>query len=200
MQDHPVNPERFNYIPTRKPVIQSGVLGMLIFLFTELMLFAGFVSAFLIVKANAVGGIWPPPVPKQPRLPIEQTLFNSSLLIASGVLIFLAHRALRARSDRFNRLFGAAIVTGCAFVVLQGAEWVALISQGMTLTSSLQGSFFYVIIGLHGLHAVAAIIVLVNVMRKSLKGTMKDSQFFTAEVFWYFVVGIWPILYWQVYL
>ena len=80
MQDHPVNPERFNYIPTRKPVIQSGVLGMLIFLFTELMLFAGFVSAFLIVKANAVGGIWPPPAPKQPRLPIEQTSLTRACL------------------------------------------------------------------------------------------------------------------------
>ena len=69
---------------------------MFIFLFTELMLFAGFVSAFLIVKANAV--VVATTRAKQPRLPIEQTLFNSSLLLMSGILIFLAHRALRAEA------------------------------------------------------------------------------------------------------
>ena len=81
MQDHPIDPARFSYLPRRKPVIESGVLGMLIFIFTELMLFAGFVSAFLIVKANAVGGVWPPP--GQPRLPIAQTLFNSDRIASS---------------------------------------------------------------------------------------------------------------------
>ena len=198
MQDHPVNPARFSYIPRSKPVIQSGVLGMLIFIFTELMLFAGFVSAFLIVKANAVGGVWPPP--GQPRLPVGQTLFNSVLLLLSGVLLILAHRALKANCPKFKGYLLGAIALGAAFVGLQGAEWVALIAEGLTLTSSLHGSFFYMIIGLHGLHAVAAIVVLGIILRKALKGTMVDSQFFTAEVFWYFVVGIWPVLYWLVYL
>ena len=43
----------------RERVVPNGVLGMLIFLLTEVMLFAGLISAFLIIRAQAI--VWPPP-------------------------------------------------------------------------------------------------------------------------------------------
>ena len=166
---------------------------MLIFIFG--LMFAGFVSAFLIVKANAVEGL---ASAGQPRLPSRKLC--SIPVHLSGVVLYLAHRALVAKSPQFQKRLIAAVLLGAAFVVLQGMEWVALIAQGLTLTSSLHGSFFYVIIGLHGLHALAAIAMLMRVLRKTRQGKLRDGQFFTAEAFWYFVVGIWPVLYWQVYL
>ena len=48
------------------------------------------------------------------------------------------------------------MLLGAFFVVFQGAEWLALIGQGLTLTSSALGSFFYLIVGSHGLHAVGS--------------------------------------------
>ena len=54
-------------IPVRRePILPNGVLGMLIFVATEIMFFSGLISAFVIGKSNAIGG-WPPP--GQPRLP-----------------------------------------------------------------------------------------------------------------------------------
>ena len=44
----------------REPILPSGVLGMLIFVATEIMFFSGLISAFVIGKSNAIGG-WPPP-------------------------------------------------------------------------------------------------------------------------------------------
>ena len=53
-------------VPARRaPVLPNGVLGMLIFVATEIMFFSGLISAFVIGKSNAIGG-WPPP--GQPRL------------------------------------------------------------------------------------------------------------------------------------
>ena len=73
-----------------------GLFGMAIFVISEIMFFAGMISAFLIVKAAATS--WPPL--DQPRLPVEGF-----------------------------------------FVVFQGAEWVALLNQGLTLTSSSLAAF-----------------------------------------------------------
>ena len=81
--------------PTSRGMISNGLFGMLVFVLTEAMLFAGFISAFTIVKASAP--VWPPP--DQPRLPVEATAFNTVMLMISGALILVAHRAFR-RGDR----------------------------------------------------------------------------------------------------
>ena len=93
-----------------------------------------------------------------------------------------------------------ALVLGATFVVLQGSEWVALLRHGLTMTSSQLGSFFYLIIGTHALHAIAAIIVLSLALRRLMQGRLTESRLGAVQLFWYFVVLVWPILYWRVYL
>lgn len=181
----------------RQPVVPSGVLGMLIFVASEMMFFSGLISAFVIGKSNAVGG-WPPP--GQPRLPVEATAVNSLVLLASGVLLFFANRAFLNRSPRTKTLLLSSIVLGSTFVLVQGAEWVALIHEGLTLTSSQLGGFFYLLVGTHALHALVAVTILVITYRKLLKGTLSRFAFWPAQIFWYFVVGVWPVLYVLVYL
>lgn len=175
--------------------IPSGALGMSIFIMTEVMLFMGFISAFNIVKAGAL--VWPPP--NQPRLPVEITAFNTGLLLLSGVLLFLAHKNFKA-SKSYDKLFLASVVLGTSFIAIQGYEWVNLISQGLSLTSSNYGGFFFLIIGTHALHAFFAILLMIKVYLKRNKGQKFREGFLTAQIFWYFVVGMWPLLYVTVYL
>jgi heme/copper-type cytochrome/quinol oxidase subunit 3 len=178
------------------PVVPSGVLGMLIFVVAEAMLFAGLVSAFTIIRASAV--VWPPR--DQPRLPVEETALNTAALLLSGVLLFLAQRALRRDRAAAARLLLISLLLGVFFVTFQGVEWVRLIGQGLTLTSSSLGSFFYLIIGLHALHAVAAVALLARVSLGLRRSGLAAGQLATAAVFWYFVVIVWPVLYFRVYL
>lgn len=184
-------------LPARKPLIPTGVLGMLIFALTELMLFGGVISAFLIVKASAPFG-WPPP--DQPRLPVEITALNTAVLTASGLALFWAGRRLvkEPASARLPMLL--ALLLGVTFVGVQGFEWVGLISQGLTITSGQLGGFFYLIVGCHGIHAVAAVLALGWAFARLLRGTLEAPQLWAVQVFWYFVVGIWPIVYMEVYL
>jgi cytochrome c oxidase subunit III len=182
----------------RKRIIEDGVLGMLLFVFTEAMLFAGFISAHAIVRAQAVGRMWPPY--GQPRLPIEETAFNTAALLVSGIALIFAHFAYKKAPSRAVIPFLLAILLGMFFVVFQGVEWVALIGQGLTLTSSTYGSFFYLIVGMHAAHAVAALGGMVWAWYRLRAGTLTASQFGTVQVFWYFVVLLWPVLYLKVYL
>lgn len=179
----------------REPLVPSGVMGMLIFVFTEVMLFAGMISAFTIIRSSAV--VWPPP--GQPRLPFEATAFNTAVLLLSGAALLWTRRTFnRSRAAARTPLI-VAIALGAFFVVVQGAEWVAMIGQGLTLTSSTLGSFFYLIVGAHALHALAALVLLGVTLTRLQRGWLASSQLGTAEVLWYFVVAVWPVLWLVVY-
>lgn len=183
----------------RQKLVEDGTLGMLLFIFVELMVFAGMISAYVIVEGAALPGTWPPP--DQPRLPWQETLINTAALLASGGVLFAAQRALAAgKRDVARKRLSIAMALGAFFVAFQGFEWVSLIGQGMTMLSSQLGAFFYLIVGSHAVHAVAALIGLTWVHRAFEKPGFKAHWVTTAGLFWYFVVGMWPLLYWLVYL
>lgn len=182
----------------REPIIPNGVLGMLIFIFTEVMFFAGLISAHAIVKSQSAGQMWPPY--GQPRLPVQETALNSLALLVSGIVLAFAWFAYRreAEAARIPLLF--AMMLGLVFVGFQGVEWAALLAEGLTMQSSTYGGFFYLIVGTHAFHAVGALIALFWAFDKLDKGTLTASQLGTVSAFWYFVVLVWPFLYWKVYL
>ena len=139
----------------RREVVPSGLLGMVIFVGTEVMFFAGLISAFTISKAGAPRDAWN--LPAGQVLPLASTAVNTVALFASGALLWVAGRQYRARSSAATQTLLAATFFGALFVMLQGREWVGLIGHGVTLRSSALGAFFYVIVGTHAVHAVAAL-------------------------------------------
>ncbi len=182
----------------REPLIPNGVLGMLIFIFTEVMFFSGLISAHAIVKSQAAGQMWPPY--GQPRLPVEETALNSLALLVSGVVLVLAWFAFKREKSAARIPLFMAMLLGIAFVGLQGVEWAALLADGLTIQSSTYGAFFYLIVGTHGLHAVGALLGLAWAFRRLDHDVLTSAQLATVSAFWYFVVLVWPVLYWTVYL
>ena len=182
----------------RAPLVANGVLGMLVFIFTEIMFFAGLISAHAIVRSQAAGQMWPPY--GQPRLPVEQTAVNTAALLVSGIVLFLAWLAFRREQSSARIPLLLSIVLGTIFVFFQGLEWMALLGEGLTIQSSSYGGFFYLIVGTHALHAVAALAALMWAWARLDKGRLSADQLATVAAFWYFVVLVWPFLYWKVYL
>lgn len=182
----------------RREVIPNSVLGTLIFVGSEVMFFAGLISAFTITRAGSTPLAWS--LPAGLVLPAAETAVNSVALVLSGVLTLLAWRRFRSGSaPRAARLLLVATVLGAMFVALQGREWWGLLSQGVTMYSSSLGAFFYLIVGTHAAHAVAAVIALAVAWWRLRCGTLTPGFFLGAQTFWYFVVGIWPVIYFRVY-
>jgi heme/copper-type cytochrome/quinol oxidase subunit 3 len=183
---------------SREPLVSNGVLGMLVFIFTEVMFFGGLISAHAIVRSQAAGQMWPPF--GQPRLPVQETAVNTAALLVSGIVLVIAWFAYRRESSSARIPLGLSILLGGFFVWFQGMEWAALLREGLTIQSSSYGGFFYLIVGAHALHAIGALTGLVWAWLRLDKGSLTSSQLATVAAFWYFVVLVWPVLYVKVYL
>ena len=180
---------------TRKPIIAHSVLGTLIFVCTEVMFFIALVSAYLVIKSTK--GSWVPPA--DIRLPILATSFNTFLLLLSGLSVYFSKKNLSIDSQKAQVQLGRAVLFGGLFVFFQGYEWVQLVGYGMTMSSGIFGASFYLLIGSHGLHAFAGVFVLAWAYLRLRQRKLDINQITSVQIFWYFIVGIWPLLFGLVY-
>ena len=182
--------------------ISNARLGVLILLGAELMLFAGLISAFLVFRMGSI--TWPPPSQIGVRLPRAVTGVNTIILLLSCYTMFQALRAIR--KDYQKELRNWLLVTGIlgsVFLVVQGSEWARLVHHGLTLSSGVYGSIFYVLIGCHAVHVLCAVIWLFIVLVIAAIGRFSANHYAGVElcaIYWTFVVALWPILYVLVYL
>jgi heme/copper-type cytochrome/quinol oxidase subunit 3 len=130
---------------------------------------------------------------------VEETAFNTAVLLLSAVMLWRARRAFASAPAEALRPLSIAMGLGAFFVIFQGFEWMMMLGQGLTLSSSNHGSFFYLIVGIHALHAVAGLAMLSNAWWRLRRGFLSGNSFAAAQVFWFFVVGLWPVLYLLVY-
>ena len=184
----------------RRPLLDNVRLAMLFLICGEVMFFGGLVSAFLVLRVTAAQ--WPPPL--QPRLPVGVTGVNTLVLLASSVAMVAAMRALDGRDARalVRRLLLAGGL-GAAFLLVQGYEWVRLVSYGLTVWSGAYGTTFYTVIGTHAAHVVAAVVWVAVTAWLAGAGRITEGRagvLRACAIYWHFVVALWPILYVAVYL
>jgi len=182
-----------------KPPISNGMIGMTIFIVTEVMFFAALISAYLVIQSGQ--DEWPPW--GQPRLPIESTAINTLVLLASGIIMFISNNLFRKNKIvEGQRWMGLSILLGIFFLISQGREWLALIDFGLTVSSSVYGGLFYLIIGAHGFHVMVTILILLYcwISIKFVDDKFDLENIFPFQILWYFVVLVWPILYILIYL
>ena len=185
-------------VPPRRNPISSGMLAMVMILGAEVMFFAGLISAYIVNRsvADDMPGL------QQHKLPVSVTAFNTILLVASLFTILIFSRRFKA-GYKGKALLVATLLLGILFLVLQGREWITLLGIGFSTTSSIYGAFFYTIIGAHGLHVLVGIFLLLYLflsIHKDMPSDRAMNRISICSLYWYFVVGIWPILYVLVYL
>ena len=185
------------FIPQQK-IVSNGMIAMIFFLAAEIMFFAGLISAYVVNRtvAEAMPSI------HQPRLPIEITALNTLFLILSFVTLFTFSK--KYRSKNISRLLLLiTIALGFVFLFIQGSEWIKLIRFGFTTSTNIYGAFFYTIIGAHALHVIAGLSILLYLffsLRKESSFEDAKNKVDVCSLYWYFVVGVWPVLYFMVYL
>lgn len=174
------------------------IMGVIVFLVAEGMIFLGLFVAYLTFRSVAPS--WPPEGVE--RLELLLPGINTVILIASSFVIHNAETAIKKNDVNGLRLwFGLTAIMGIIFLGGQLYEYYHL---PFGLKDNLFASTFYVLTGFHGLHVTFGVLLIAAVLWRSLKTGhyTKDTRFGieAAEIYWHFVDIIWIILFILLYL
>lgn len=180
--------------------IPHGKLGMWIFLASEVMLFGALISAFVVLRLGSPAfGVPPDEIMGRPLATL-----NTFVLITSSVTMVLALASIQAERIRaFAMWLSLTSVLGLAFLGIKAFEYQHKIHEGVTLTSSLFGSFYFTLTGLHGLHMIGGLVFNTYILIKGLRGGFSGGRWQRVEyagLYWHFVDLVWVILFPLFYL
>jgi cytochrome c oxidase subunit 3 len=179
---------------------QTASLGMVVFLASWAMMFAGLFFAYGFIRSRAVA--WPPA--GVPALPVGLPTVNTVVLLCSSLTFAHGLRQLRkGQRGAYMRALGVTIGLGIVFLGLQLHVWREVHLSGLHYTSGLYGSVFYALTVFHALHVAAGLLVLVVVLARSLLGTYTEHNTATVRVctmFWHFVDVVWVLMFLTIYV
>ncbi len=182
------------------PLIGNAQLAMVIFILAEVMFFTGLIGAFLVFRFS--GQPWPPPF--QPRLPVGVTAVNTVFLLASSYTFIRAKKSIRNGDTRGLCIFLTITASlGLVFLLIQGYEWLQLLNFGLRVSTGTYASTFYTIVGAHAFHVSSAVLWLLVVLSRAWRGHFSPENTIaitTCGMYWHLVVGLWPLLFFLVYL
>ena len=166
-------------------------LGLWMFLATVTMLFAAFVSAYIVRRS---GTDW-----RQVQLP-AMLWVNTLILAVSSVALEAASRSgFRLRWRRAELAMGAALAGGLGFLAGQFVAWREMMAAGIYLPTSPHASFFFVITGAHALHVVAALAVLTWGAVATRSGATDvpawAARMELCRTFWHYLGAVWLVLF-----
>ena len=104
----------------------------------------------------------------------------------------------------------ATFLLGSVFIGVKVSEWIGLVSGPTPFIpgsanplTALAASVYYVIVGLHGAHVIAGLIILVYLMKKSAGGRFTADNHESIEnfaLYWAFVEVVWCFVFPLFYL
>ncbi|MDQ6931153.1 MAG: cytochrome c oxidase subunit 3 [Candidatus Eremiobacteraeota bacterium] len=172
------------------------VFGVVIFLASELMFFAGLFAAYFDLRSQA--GVWPP---AGVHLDLLMPSVGTGLLFLSSMVMFLTTRALeRRRYKAAHAWLAVATICGIAFIA------IALYGYAHTtfsISSNAYGSMFYALTGFHLLHVSAGIMLLAMFFLGMRAPAFLANHRSAAEAisyYWHFVFVVWLGIYVTIYV
>jgi cytochrome c oxidase subunit 3 len=181
----------------RSSRVEPQLLGMLLFIISEVMIFGAFFTAYFFIRVVA-GDEWPA---KGMELPVAIAGVNTAILLSSSLTMHWAQTSIK-NGNRFGLKAGilSTFLLGATFLFVQINEYVHV---GFAPADSAQGSIFYGLTGLHGAHVFIGLTLLAMVTVRAFRGHYSPEEHRGVEVpgiYWHFVDGMWIIVYSTIYV
>jgi heme/copper-type cytochrome/quinol oxidase subunit 3 len=175
-------------------------LAMWVFLSSECLFFGAFISTYLLYRGRSPANT---PQPKD-VYNIPFTSVTSFILLMSSLTMVLALAAIQRGDHRRFRIWLVATgLFGMLFIGGQIFEFTEFYREGLSLSTSVFGSSFFVLTGIHGAHVTAGIIWLLSLWGLSMQNRLhvQDSEKVEiAGLYWHFVDIVWIVIFTVVYL
>ncbi len=167
------------------------VLGVILFLASELMFFAAWFAAYFDLRGQARQ--WPPPGVHLD--PLEPGIGTVLLGVSSLVVIVATHAIRSGRYGLARGSLAAAVACGLGFLALTAHEWA---TNGYTFASHAYGSLHYGVTGFHAAHVTAGLFLLTLLAIGVRRPAFHGQDFAGAEAigyYWHFVFVVWVGIY-----
>ena len=177
--------------------VTAVVLGMLLFIASEVMLFGSFFTAYFFVRV--VNGFpWPPEGFELPRFVAG---VNTVILITSSFTVHWALQACR-RGNRAGMQAGLVLtlLMGLTFLLTQMIEYARV---GFAPHDNAFTTVFFGLTGLHGAHVFVGLTILTFMTIRAFRGHFSPSHYHGVElagIYWHFVDVMWIVVYTTVYI
>jgi cytochrome c oxidase subunit I+III len=179
--------------------VERTKLGMWVFLASDVVLFGGFIGAYIFTRLATGGGFLDWGVVAENSFP---GLMNTYILLTSSFTVILALVAAKKKSRMgLVASLTATLVLGIGFLGNKGIEWFRLMTgaHGHPITpgSSIEASTFFLTTGLHAAHVIAGLIIAVFLIVRAWKGAYleDDSTIENFGLYWHFVDIVWLFLF-----
>ena len=191
------------YIVDERP--ETGLtnvkLGIWLFLASEVMLFGGLFSSYILLRVNATD--WPFGAD---ILSIPIGTFNTIVLISSSVTMVMCYAALKMDNFAgYKRFMGLTIGLSLLFLAVKGFEYYEHLAFGEVPATSTFLAIYFTLTGLHGLHIIGGVVVNGYFLGPgSAMWHTNKRQFINrieaAGLYWHFVDLVWIFLFPVLYL
>jgi cytochrome c oxidase subunit III len=193
--DHHHGPPEAN----RSSRVDKELLGMLLFIISEIMVFGAFFTAYFFIRFVAEGHHWFPFGDNE--LPVPIAGVNTAILLSSSLTVHWAQTSIK-NGNRFGLKAGMLLTSllGATFLMIQLNEYVHI---GFSPANHAQGTIFYGLTGLHGAHVFVGLTLLLMVTVRAFRGHFSPEHHHGVEVpgiYWHFVDVMWVVVYTTIYI
>ncbi|HET9673454.1 MAG TPA: cytochrome c oxidase subunit 3 [Gaiellaceae bacterium] len=177
--------------------VDPRVLGMFLFIASEVMVFGAFFTAYFFVRVVAESP-WPqPPF----HLPVFVAGVNTAILVTSSFTVHWALQSIK-RDNRAGLQAGLVltIALGLVFLLTQAREYSRV---GFAPSDGAFGSIFFGLTGLHGAHVFIGLTLLTFAAIRSFRGHFSAAHHHGVEIpgiYWHFVDVMWIVVYTSIYI
>ena len=192
----------YNVKPREETGLFNAKLGIWLFLASEIMLFGGLFSAYILLRVGSP--VWPPS--GETHLNIPLATLNTFNLILSSWTIVKSWVALKENDIKgFKMFMGITLLCSVLFLVIKYFEYTAKFHHGIFPSTDNFFGIYFTLTGLHGLHVIGGLIVNYYHWGPGLKMWDTEPERFTnrieiAGLYWHFVDLVWIFLFPTLYL
>jgi cytochrome c oxidase subunit III len=188
--------------PSIVPETNLGTIrwGMISFLASE----AAFFATLIVAYVTFMGKDTVAPTPAQ-ALSLPLVVCTTLVLVSSSVTIHFAEKKLHMGDEAgFRWLWMATIILGLVFLLGTAYEWRELVTRHhLTMSRNLFGTTYYTLVGFHGFHVTAGVLVMLILLGLALRHQVTGRNQLGVEMvswYWHFVDGVWLVVFTVVYL
>jgi len=177
-------------------------VGTIIWLSSELMFFAALFAMYFTVRSvtKGAGGVWP-----EAHLDRSFASVNTTVLVLSSVTCQMGvFAAERGEVSKLRFWYTISFLMGAFFVGGQLYEYMHLIQDHVTLSSSGYWSVFFLTTGFHGLHVTGGLVAFLFIMGRTFAARHftyeQQVSAIVVSYYWHFVDVVWIGLFMTIYV